>query len=220
MKPASLILIAFSHMLDGFTLGIITPKGYPIQKCDCLTGLGVGHGMRQLSPVTVWRPSPTRPPVPPSTEPKAPSEQSALAKNLLTHPEPENPGIRPSTPTPLPTLRPSMASHANHHNRGMYYFRRNMYQQAIDEFTMSIRLDSRFPNNFKVRGLAYAELGQYQRAIKDYDKAIQLYPEYADAYNNLGAAYRKLGQDTKADADEAKACSYELWLVLVDSKYC
>jgi len=56
MTPASLILIAFSHMLDGFTLGIITRNGYPIQKCDCLTGLGVGHGVRQLSPVTVWRP--------------------------------------------------------------------------------------------------------------------------------------------------------------------
>jgi len=37
MTPASLILIAFSHMLDGFTLGIITRNGYPIQKCDCLT---------------------------------------------------------------------------------------------------------------------------------------------------------------------------------------
>ena len=128
-----------------------------------LLALALAMGCVSSVPLPSGAPSPTRPPVPKSTEPKAPSEQSALAKNLLTHPEPENPGMRPSTPTPLPTLRPSMASHANHHNRGMYYFRRNMYQQAIDEFTMSIRLDSRFPDNFKVRGLAYAELGQYQR---------------------------------------------------------
>ena len=88
-----------------------------------------------------------------------------------------------------------MASHANHHNRGMYYFRRNMYQQAIDEFTMSIRLDSRFPDNFKVRGLAYAELGQYQRAIEDYDKAIKLdhYPRHAIYVYNRAKAYIKEG---------------------------
>ena len=160
--------------------------------------LALAMGCVSSVPLPSGAPSPTRPPVPPSTEPKAPSEQSALAKNLLTHPEPENPGIRPSTPTPLPTLRPSMASHANHHNRGMYYFRRNMYQQAIDEFTMSIRLDSRFPDNFKVRGLAYAELGQYERAVQDYDKVIQIKPNYARAYNNRGAAYSGLGQYQRA----------------------
>ena len=37
MSPASLIRIAFSRMLDGYTLDIITRDGYPIQKCDCLT---------------------------------------------------------------------------------------------------------------------------------------------------------------------------------------
>jgi len=38
MTPVSLILLAFSHMLDGYGMGIITRNGYPIQKCDCLTG--------------------------------------------------------------------------------------------------------------------------------------------------------------------------------------
>ena len=38
MTPVSLILITFSHMLDGYGMGIITRNGYPIQKCDCLTG--------------------------------------------------------------------------------------------------------------------------------------------------------------------------------------
>ena len=38
MPPASLIRIAFSQMLDGYGMGIITRNGYPVQKCDCLTG--------------------------------------------------------------------------------------------------------------------------------------------------------------------------------------
>ena len=46
MSQASLIRIAFSGMLDGCGMGIITRNGYPIQKCDYFTGLGVGHGMR------------------------------------------------------------------------------------------------------------------------------------------------------------------------------
>ena len=36
MPQASLIRIAFSHMLDGYRMVIITRNGYPIQKCDCL----------------------------------------------------------------------------------------------------------------------------------------------------------------------------------------
>ena len=38
LARASLIRIAFSHMLDGYGMGIITRNGYPIQKCDCFPG--------------------------------------------------------------------------------------------------------------------------------------------------------------------------------------
>jgi hypothetical protein len=37
-------------MLDGYGMGIITRNGYPIQKRDCLPG--VGHGMRHPAPAT------------------------------------------------------------------------------------------------------------------------------------------------------------------------
>ena len=38
MTPASLILIAFSDILDGYGMGTITRNGYPMQKCDCFIG--------------------------------------------------------------------------------------------------------------------------------------------------------------------------------------
>ena len=38
MTLASLIRIAFSRMLDGYGMGIITRNGYPIQKWNCFTG--------------------------------------------------------------------------------------------------------------------------------------------------------------------------------------
>ena len=38
MSPASLIRIAFSEILDGYGMGIITRNGYPIQKWNCFTG--------------------------------------------------------------------------------------------------------------------------------------------------------------------------------------
>ncbi len=57
MQLASLILIAFSRMLDGYGMGIITRNGYPIQKCDGFTDLGVGHGMRHTSPNGYTRPN-------------------------------------------------------------------------------------------------------------------------------------------------------------------
>ena len=42
MTPASLIRIAFSHMLDGYGMGIITCNGYPIEKCDWFPGCRSG----------------------------------------------------------------------------------------------------------------------------------------------------------------------------------
>ena len=79
------------------------------------------------------------------------------------------------------------------------------------------------------RALGYLGSDDWQLAIGDYTKAIELgipaihhsgENPLAGAYLGRGLAYKGLGQDAKADADEAKACSYELWLVLVDSKYC
>ena len=64
MPPASLIRIPFSHMLRGDGMGVITRNGCPIQRCDCLTGFGVGNRCVVPTPLPAATPVPTATSVP------------------------------------------------------------------------------------------------------------------------------------------------------------
>lgn len=66
-----------------------------------------------------------------------------------------------------------------HFMRGSAYFDIGDYEQAIEDFSKSIKLD---PNNYKAeayfrRGNAYDKLGDFIQAIKNYSKAIELDPK-------------------------------------------
>ena len=78
-------------------------------------------------------------------------------------------------------------------------------QDAIDEYSNAIKLDSNCAGAYYNRGNVYDDLGQEEKAIKDYDKAIELDSNYAGAYNNRGIVYYNLGQEERAIKDYDKA---------------
>ena len=66
--------------------------------------------------------------------------------------------------------------------------------QAIAQYTQTIR---REPNNavaYNNRGIAYNRKGDTDRAIADLSQAIKIDPTYADAYNNRGTVYYARGE--------------------------
>jgi len=108
----------------------------------------------------------------------------------------------PATPRPRPTSTPNALSYFK---KGQGYFNDGKYQQAINEFTTSIRLDPDYVSNYGWRGAAYSFLDQFQLAIQDNNMAIELNPTDDMAYNNRGAAYYELRQYSTAINDFTKA---------------
>ena len=53
----------------------------------------------------------------------------------------------------------------NSYNRGVAYFQKGEYDQAIAEFTEAIRLDPTDTQAYVNRGVAYDEKGEYDKAI-------------------------------------------------------
>jgi tetratricopeptide (TPR) repeat protein len=92
-----------------------------------------------------------------------------------------------------------------YNNRGTTYDRKGDYDNAINDFTKAIKLNSNDAAVYYNRGTAYYSKGEFDNAIKDFNKAIELNPNYVEAYNNRGIAYGKKGEFDTAIKDYTKA---------------
>ena len=90
-------------------------------------------------------------------------------------------------------------------NLGYASYDKKDYDQSIEYFTKSIKLDPGYVNSYRNRGFDFNLKGEYDRAIEDYTKAIELDPNYTDTYLNRGAAYYNKGEYDRAirDCNEA-----------------
>lgn len=86
----------------------------------------------------------------------------------------------------------------DNYNQGLSNYNQGNYEEAIDDFTKAINLNSNDPLAYYNRGLAYRELDKNSEAISDFSQTIRLDPEYTLAYYNLGLAHR--AQDNPSDA--------------------
>jgi tetratricopeptide (TPR) repeat protein len=75
------------------------------------------------------------------------------------------------------------------------------YQQAIEDYTKAMGLDSKSTDLRFLRASAYAELKQYDKAIADYTESIKQSPDGAAAFVNRGLCYKDLKQYDDALAD-------------------
>jgi tetratricopeptide (TPR) repeat protein len=79
-----------------------------------------------------------------------------------------------------------------HNNLGNAYARLGRYEEAIDAYQQTIKLNpdlAEAPNNL---GIVYGKLGRLPEAIDAFSQAIIIDPDYVKAHYNLGVAYDKL----------------------------
>ncbi|MCK5419064.1 MAG: tetratricopeptide repeat protein, partial [Desulfobacterales bacterium] len=76
-----------------------------------------------------------------------------------------------------------------YNNRGLAFYNLKLYQEAIKDFSQSIRMKPGYAEAFNNRGNAYYELDQYEKARADFDQSIKIKPKYSKAHMNRGLVY-------------------------------
>lgn len=89
-------------------------------------------------------------------------------------------------------------SYIQHNNLGMAYAEAGEYQKAIDHYSRSVELKSKYPQVYYNMGNAYRELGEVDKAIEYYQRSIQASPRFYFPYNNLLNIYVSRGDRDRA----------------------
>jgi tetratricopeptide (TPR) repeat protein/S1-C subfamily serine protease len=86
-------------------------------------------------------------------------------------------------------------------------------QQAIQKFSMAIRLNPKYQYAYFIRAIAYEQVQGFQQSLADYNQVILLNPKYFEPYNNRAILkYEKLNDIQGALADFNQA-------ILLNPKY-
>jgi len=93
-----------------------------------------------------------------------------------------------------------------YNNRGLAFYNLKRYQDAIKDFSQSIRMKPGYAEAFNNRGNAYYELDQYEKARADFDQSIQIKPKYSKAHMNRGLVYFQMENIDQACKDFKSAC--------------
>jgi tetratricopeptide (TPR) repeat protein len=91
--------------------------------------------------------------------------------------------------------------------RGVAALTRGAYDQAIADFTETLKLTPNRVEAYHNRGEAYRLKGDYEQALADYNRALTINPNYAKAYYARGIVYSNMGEYDKALADFTQAAS-------------
>jgi tetratricopeptide (TPR) repeat protein len=85
--------------------------------------------------------------------------------------------------------------------RGSVYLKTGDTENAVDDFTRAIEIDSKHPKSYHLRGLAHEMAGNDDEALKDFDRAIEFDSEYGAAFFSRATLLTKMGQEKKALED-------------------
>jgi tetratricopeptide (TPR) repeat protein len=91
------------------------------------------------------------------------------------------------------------------YQQGVSRYEAGKFQEAVEDFTQAIELDSQNALAYNRRGDTFYRLGDYQKAQADSSKAILLNPQDANAYYDRGFSFYELGKYQEALADYTQA---------------
>jgi len=91
------------------------------------------------------------------------------------------------------------------HFKGKQAYEEDEYDEAIDYFNKSIKLNPDNSLTYHLRGLCYAYLKKFELSLSDFNKSIQLDPQNPVGYNNRGNNYLNMGKFDQALDDLNKS---------------
>ncbi|MDR1836959.1 MAG: tetratricopeptide repeat protein [Treponema sp.] len=86
-------------------------------------------------------------------------------------------------------------------HRGMAYFACSQYNEAIEDFTLALDLDSKSYKAAYYRGVVHSVQRQYSRAIDDYTLSLAINPYQSFCLFRRGQAYYHIGDYPQALSD-------------------
>ena len=88
-----------------------------------------------------------------------------------------------------------------HLDQGKVLVSQGHYDEAVQEYTRAIHLDSTFAEAYFWRAVAYYQMAKYPSTVADCSQAIKLDPDLVEAYITRAAAYCVSGQYDLAITD-------------------
>jgi tetratricopeptide (TPR) repeat protein len=86
-----------------------------------------------------------------------------------------------------------------HNERGLDYFSKGKFEQAVKEYDEAIRIYPALAAAYNNRGSALFALGRFDEAAACFRQAVQVSPKYGQAHFNLALALIKLGREREAN---------------------
>jgi len=69
------------------------------------------------------------------------------------------------------------------------FLKQDKYQEAVDAFTVLIKMAPENPHAYRNRGVAYMKMNQYDNAINDFERTKEIVPELKGLHSNIGVAW-------------------------------
>lgn len=95
------------------------------------------------------------------------------------------------------------------YKKGEHKFLSGNYEEATEDFSKTLEIDSNHLNALSKRAFCYSFNGRYEEAIADFDKVIRLKPDYMQGYLSRGSAKNKLQKYSQAMVDFNKVLSMD-----------
>ena len=83
-------------------------------------------------------------------------------------------------------------------NKGNQFYKKERFEEAINCYDQSIKLDPKNAGVWNNRGLSFDNLNRHQDAIQCYNKALKINPQNFHAWCNLGISFAEMNQSEKA----------------------